>query len=340
MDRQLGFILLVGAAVAGGASAQPAPAPPPASTAAPQAAPASAPQVAPQEPELGEIPPPPPSYEQPPPPPQAEPAAGEGAAAPVATCTPACAEGARCEQGRCVVVCSPACAAGEMCMPDGRCAPPSPLASEPLDEDVPPRPDPGNRAHDGFMFRGTLGFGASSLSETPRGGTLNAADTDERATTYSGASLGLSLDFGASVIDDLVLHARLGFNGLLAPSVTVDGVDQGSFDTAGVSAGFFGLGVTYYLMPLDGYVTGAIGWSGLSFSFDSLGGQRARHWSTQSGLGLQLDVGKEWWVSRSWGLGAALRGSYTGLRDLDTKAGRNADYTFLGLGVLFSATYQ
>jgi hypothetical protein len=51
---------------------------------------------------------------------------------------------------------------------------------------------------------------------------------------------------------------------------------------------------------------------------------------SDGGFGTGLDVGKEWWVSKSWGLGLAARLVYV----------TSEIYSSTGLGVVFSATYQ
>ncbi|HKU42536.1 MAG TPA: hypothetical protein VJR89_30470, partial [Polyangiales bacterium] len=61
--------------------------------------------------------------------------------------------------------------------------------------------------------------------------------------------------------------------------------------------------------------------------------------SSRVGFGLDLDVGKEWWVGEQWGLGVALRLSVASVpanSDLPRKSMFGGGF----LALLFSVTYQ
>lgn len=91
--------------------------------------------------------------------------------------------------------------------------------------------------------------------------------------------------------------------------------------------------VTYYFMPINLYLTGAIGASRVGLDY---GGDNS-DWGN-FGVGLNLDVGKEWWVGDDLGVGLAGRFWYThATREL---AGLKGTDSFTGWALLFSGTYQ
>jgi hypothetical protein len=76
----------------------------------------------------------------------------------------------------------------------------------------------------------------------------------------------------------------------------------------------------------------------MRFDFDQNSDSTSR--ASGTGLGLQLDGGKEWWVGDSWGLGAALRIEYSSIARHDDQAGWTREYSLIGASAMFSATYQ
>jgi hypothetical protein len=57
-------------------------------------------------------------------------------------------------------------------------------------------------------------------------------------------------------------------------------------------------------------------------------------------LGLDLDVGKEWWVSGNWGLGLSLRFRYIDVAPANVGFGRDGRLDSFQIGLSFSATYN
>ena len=208
-------------------------------------------------------------------------------------------------------------------------APPPPPAypgvtqtEEPLD--VPPMgPRPGDEAHDGFMLRLTIGFG-------PGGMTFKASSQEEE---YSGFAGTFSLDIGGAPSDNLVIHGRLADFVIVDPSVTVDGMDLGTAEDTTMALLLIAPAVTYYFMPVNIYLTAAVGPSWFQVSVSGRDSE-----SSKAGIGFNFDVGKEWWVGTQWGLGIAARFWYSHIAE-DSSLG-DVDVNFLAGGVLFSATYQ
>jgi hypothetical protein len=237
-----------------------------------------------------------------------------------------------------VSACNPPCSAGEQCNASGDCvaqssgAPPNTFFSE-ADPPIPP-PERGVEQHDGFMLRLTLGFGGTNMVEKF---DENAAILSSSEFEYTGFSVTFSFDIGASPVDDLVLHARLADFVNASPSVSMDGQELGEVENLSLAAVLVGLGITYYFMPINLYVTGVVGPSWISVGGSSVD-EDGDTLSSDVGFGLNFDVGKEWWVGDNWGLGVAGRFWVTGV---EHEAGIGTiQYGFLGAGVMFSATYQ
>ncbi|NOY92571.1 MAG: hypothetical protein GXP55_15365 [Deltaproteobacteria bacterium] len=157
--------------------------------------------------------------------------------------------------------------------------------------------------HTGFFFRGTIGPGYGSAS----------ADVSGTKVRMSGAGVSLRVGIGGYVVPNFALYADLGGVGLPGPNVSFGGSSgSASSDTTLVVAGF-GLGFSYYIMPIDIYVGGAI--RAVQLSIDDGSGTTAK---SDMGVGGSLVLGKEFWVSSSLTLGPALELEYSRIPDGDT----------------------
>jgi hypothetical protein len=183
---------------------------------------------------------------------------------------------------------------------------------------------PGAEAHDGFMLRLTLGFGGGAAR-------YDVGDTE---VMLDGAALSFSLDIGGSPVENLVIHGRLSELAIADPTLTIGGDELGTIEDETFGFALLGPAVTYYFMPLNLYVTAAVGVS-VGGGDD---GERDDD-TTEAGWALNLDVGKEWWAGDQWGLGVAGRFWYSSVPD-ETLGGDSIDIALAGFAVLFSATYQ
>jgi len=186
----------------------------------------------------------------------------------------------------------------------------------------------GVEEHDGFFLRFALGIGGASWSE---------ADTVEAGLggdlEVSGVGSGLEIAIGATVTDNLAIHATLFGMGVSDPDVTVGGTALGKAENTTLTGRAIGVGLTYYLMPINVYLSGSIGVGSARFTFNS-GKSDEIKIDTQDGYALDLIVGKEWWVSDQWGIGIAAQLVHMNVPDVDT--------TLVGTGyhLMFSATYN
>jgi hypothetical protein len=194
----------------------------------------------------------------------------------------------------------------------------------------------GNR-HEGFFLRLSLGMG---------GGVIGGDAHVTRGSEVSASGLGMALDIaiGGALVENLILNADIFRAVLFNPSIEEDGNTIGDSDIEGdaddigdaigvgqdVSLAGLGIGLTYYIMPINLYLSGSIGLGQAVFE-----GDRGDVEGSDLGLGLNLMVGKEWWVGADWGIGLAGQFVYVAVED-DVLG----DVSGLALSLLFSATYN
>jgi len=194
----------------------------------------------------------------------------------------------------------------------------TPTAQTPTPVEIKPSAaQAGFHRHDGFFLRLSEGLGYGQATASDNGNDYK----------YSGITTIMDIAIGYSVIENLAITADL-FGGIqINPKRTVNGH---SVSTSGIqldSLGF-GVGATYYFMPLNLYANLGIGVAEMVLD---AGNTRSE---TNTGGGFHVGVGKEWWVSDNWGLGLAGQFFYMAVPV--------EDVTFhdIGFGVSFSATYN
>jgi hypothetical protein len=175
----------------------------------------------------------------------------------------------------------------------------------------------GYHTHDGAYGRFALGFGGVSGSASGQ--------------KYSGTSFAVAVAGGTAITESLILYLEFLAHGI--PHPRFEG--NGGWTATAARASGLGPGVAYYFMPLNLYLSGTFLYQLLDF-----GGVQ---WDLShplslgaSGVGCSLMVGKEWWVSANWGLGAAaqlLLGESTG-------ASADGRWTAKALAIMFSSTYN
>lgn len=183
----------------------------------------------------------------------------------------------------------------------------------------------GRFRHTGFLLRLNLGIGAGWLQaerDPNTGGTV----------TFSGLGLAGSIALGGAVAPNLVLHGDLFFISILDAAV-----DGGIYDRdpefnydGDVSILAPGLGLTYYLMPANFYLSGALGLA--NGVWERSDGERQ---SSRIGIAANLVLGKEWWVDPLWGLGLASQLTFMRAGDYHYRSIRA-----LAVSLQFSATYN
>lgn len=182
------------------------------------------------------------------------------------------------------------------------------------------------REHDrGFFLRMSAGAGAASTKiEGDLGGDLK----------FSGAAGDANFAIGALVSKNLAVHGTFWGWSMSNPDFEYNNTD-GTTENATVTMSAFGPGLTWYMGPSNFYLSGAVGAASLSMDKDLPGGGNLSG-DSDTGVAVDLTLGKEWWVGNRWGLGAALGFGYHNIPPGD------ADNNFKGtsLGIRFSATFN
>lgn len=202
------------------------------------------------------------------------------------------------------------------------CAQTAPATADVVPEDValqaraaferlPPR-----ARHSGLFMRVTLGPGGASASEEAFGSE----------TRIGGFGWLFEASLGGAVAPNLVLHGSIFYSGVPDPNVEQDEEDLPGADALFTTSAL-GIGVTYYFMPTNMYVSGAFGFGVATFE------DRFGVGDSDPGPALNLLIGKEWWVASEWGIGVAGRLFYMNLHNIER-------LEVTGLGLLFSATYN
>jgi hypothetical protein len=133
--------------------------------------------------------------------------------------------------------------------------------------------------HQGFFLRLDLGGGWSSTS-------VSGVD-------LSGGAVGLGIGVGGNVAENVALFGEL-FDVAGSPDSGGRGPPLESLVFGGI-----GIGVTWYAMPANVFLSGVFGLGTLT---TRVNGADAH---TNPGPVARFGVGKEWLVSPSWGLGVA-----------------------------------
>lgn len=184
--------------------------------------------------------------------------------------------------------------------------------------------EPGYRQHTGFYLSLSVGPNFPSItSEIP--GISNFK--------FTGTGAQFDIKIGGAVKENLILHATLISNALAGPKVTSSGISQKISNNVSIGEAMFGGGITYYIMPANFFLSGSVGLG----NYTVMAENNANSISTNRGFSMQLKIGKEWWVSKRWGLGIAA--TYGKTKLTNSPGGRIEEFmNSNNLGILFNAT--
>ena len=166
--------------------------------------------------------------------------------------------------------------------------------------DVPqPAPPAGFHEHDGFYLRAAIG--PAVLHASWKVGTYD--------WSVSGTGFAMAVALGGSVTRNLVVYAELTRSVAIDPTLTVKDVSTTKLPDYDVDLAGFGPGAAYYLAPQNLYFSAALALSKLTSGYNGPSGSEGTGGAlmifTNTDIGGTLMVGKEWWASANWGLGAA-----------------------------------
>jgi hypothetical protein len=189
-----------------------------------------------------------------------------------------------------------------------------------------------SETHDGFFLRLSTGIGFASVK----------GDSDNSGT-FKGATGQGSIAVGGMIVDNLAIHADFFATTLFNPDYEINGTTSSTpnnFEVA-MRAATVGAGLTYYFMPVNLYLTASLGIAYVSteVSYTSGGVSFKNTYESETGLGLNVMLGKEWWITDNWGLGVAGQLIYFNIPVKD-KDSASDNFSGASFGALFSATYN
>lgn len=181
----------------------------------------------------------------------------------------------------------------------------------------------GVHEHDEMMVRFALGGGYG-------GGYSSCPDT---GMLFHGPGSMMNVAFGYAVVENLIVNIDLFGTVMGSPHTKSDSSWEPSnaeFELVGA-----GLGVTWYRMPQNMFVAGSVGWSAWQGS-----GKLPAPLVSSGGPALNLLAGKEWWIERNWGVGAAFNLVCSSVPDARLQDRAVGQVTSLSAGLLVTLTYN
>jgi hypothetical protein len=148
--------------------------------------------------------------------------------------------------------------------------------------------------------------------------------------SIKGVSGSFGFIIGGAVVENFIIAADFWDMVAFSPTFSQGGISVTGTDTAMALVGF-GLNLTYYFMPANVYLSVSPSLTSVSLTSNGTSG------STESGFGMKIGVGKEWWVGDHWGLGLAGQFFFSNNKDKGTNP---PTWSTLAGGLAFSATYN
>lgn len=175
--------------------------------------------------------------------------------------------------------------------------------------------------HDGFMLRLTLGLGYEGLAMSDGAGTQ---------VDLSGFGVSSSISLGGVVAENLALHGDFFGLSAVGPNASVNGEEFGSLSDSSVSLIGLTVGVTHWIMPLNLYLSGAIGLAKANIDIGNT------NFEADWGFAVRALIGKEWWVAADWGLGIKAELIWANVPTDEDQGSAS----FVGFNVGMSVTYN
>jgi hypothetical protein len=178
------------------------------------------------------------------------------------------------------------------------------------------------RTHDGFQFRGTVGFGYMSDAES------------SNATVHGPAGV-LEVYVGGMPVRGLAIGGFLSGASVVAPSVSVDGVSASDSNTR-LTLVTIGPYIDFDPDPHKGlHILGTLGFASLNARYDDA---NFRASNSAGGFTLGGGIGYDWWVSRDWSIGVL--GRFTFASTSRTVDGFSVSESTVLPAALFSFSYN
>jgi hypothetical protein len=185
----------------------------------------------------------------------------------------------------------------------------------------------GYHKHDGFYLSMCYGAVFGNILDE-----YNSTSMD-----MSGMGSLLDLKIGGAIRENLILHATIISQVIAGPTITIPGEGTAKAPSNFVASEvMFGVGLTYYVMPSNMFFSGTLGYGNFGIMDSENSGNDV---TTEKGLSIQLKIGKEWWISKNWGLGVAFTYGKTMVTNTPNM-GPVEQLESNRFGLLFNTTYN
>jgi len=195
----------------------------------------------------------------------------------------------------------------------------------------------GYHQHDGFYL--SMSGGPVFGKVTDDVSSFNG--TSAYAVDFIGTGGAFDFKIGGAIRENLILHATIISNAISAPKIET--TRSNSFTSVKAPDTFsigevmlYGVGMTYYVMPSNILVSGSLGIGKYTLTDTK---DDSQNLSTDGGFSLQLKLGKEWWVSKNWGLGVSLTYGSTNVTN-EPQNGEKENLSSNRFGILFNTTFN
>jgi hypothetical protein len=167
--------------------------------------------------------------------------------------------------------------------------PPPSKKAKPFDE----KDEQGHQKHDGLFVRLLGGGGSFKFKETP------VLTNNTGTGTAEGHAGFYAIQIGYAVLENLIIYGARNALTAPEPEYRLNGSTFGILARPNLDVTSFGGGVSYYISTLNLYFSADVGSTVTSLAVGS------NMVKSQPGLGINLQIGKEWWVAKDLGLGVA-----------------------------------
>jgi hypothetical protein len=124
-----------------------------------------------------------------------------------------------------------------------------------------------------------------------------------RHRTHRGLGVGYGASLGTAIVPNLIMYGEIVGSSISHPAIT-NNVDSEAV-ARHVHQVALGVGIAYFFEPSHGYFSSALTLPRAWFDYSSSSGFGYYGEKTNLGVGVNLRVGREWWVSDAWALGLA-----------------------------------
>jgi opacity protein-like surface antigen len=180
----------------------------------------------------------------------------------------------------------------------------------------------------------TLALASVTTMLGPSAVAATADDPDETSVSGTGGALGIAI--GYAIAPNVILYGEIFDNVAISPTIENDAMETELSDDTAFGLVGIGPGIAVYL-PHNFYLSSTLAFARLVV--DPNTEEDDDEGTSDLGVALTAAVGKEWWVSKNWGLGLALQLYGGAMKDgAEDDDGEDVTWSAGGALLAFSAT--